>query len=129
MPITTLALIVVIGLGAIWTALWAFGFTRSLVLDEAIVRAEFAADNPGRTIDEITVAASGQAALIRSGHDLFVLWVMGQDVATHGLSGAEPAPSPSGLRLRLPDFAAPHPKLALTPAEVKSWAETITKEA
>ena len=67
MPLGLLAVIVVMGLVAIFAVLYFAGLTRAMELTEATARDEFIADNPSLTPDSITLAASRKAALIEAG--------------------------------------------------------------
>lgn len=128
MPLWLLGSIVVIGLAAIWVAMRVFGFTDALKLDDATVRREFEIDNPGRKAGDIWIAESGEAALVCTDKTLFVLWVMGQDAATHDLTHADLRDTSTGLTLILKDFAAPRLDIRLTPDEAKAWT-TLIEEA
>lgn len=127
MALWLLGAIVVVGLIAIWAAMRAFGYDEPLTLDEDTARQEFVADNPGLDPDEVRVSATGQNALVRAGGKLHVLWVMGQDVATHVLDAPQIIPTNSGLVLTLRDFAAPRVKLELAPEEAPTWTALIEK--
>ena len=81
--------------------------------------------NPGLVAEDIVLARSGQAALIRAAGDTYVLWVMGQDVATHNLARARVTEAPEGVTLRLPDFAAPKVTIHLTDDEKRTWLPLI----
>ena len=129
MPIWLLGSIVVVGLSGVALAAWGFGFARALVLDEALARAEFAADNQGLAADSLLLADSGRAALVTAGGRSYLMWVMGLDVATHGLAGATVAPARAGLAVQLGDFAAPRVRLALSPDEARRWTALIEEAA
>lgn len=130
MPLEVLASIVVVGLAAIWIMMRLMGFDRRLRLaDEAVARAEWAADNPTAPPLDITLAASGEAALVRNRRGLGLMWVMGLDSASHDLKGAEAHPHPKGLRVMLHDFAAPSVVIALTPEERPMWQAMIEEAA
>lgn len=125
MPLWLLGAFVVVGLVAVLLAMRRFGFDEPLTLDEETARREFIADNPGLVPEEIRVASSGQSALVHAGGRLHVLWVMGQDVATHVLDAPQIIPTNSGLVLTLRDFAAPRVKLVLAPEEASTWTALI----
>lgn len=127
MPIWLLGAFVVVGLIAIWVAMRFYGYDKPLTLDEDAARREFIADNPGLEPDDIRMARTGQAALVRANGNLHVLWVMGQDVATHVLDAPQIIPTNSGLVLTLRDFAAPRVKLELAPDEASTWTALIEK--
>ncbi|MBV7377459.1 hypothetical protein [Maritimibacter dapengensis] len=127
MPIWLLGAFVVVGLIAIWVAMRFYGYDKPLTLDEDAARREFMADNPGLEPDDIRMAKTGQAALVRANGNLHVLWVMGQDVATHVLDAPQIIPTNSGLVLTLRDFAAPRVKLELAPDEASTWTALIEK--
>ncbi|MBV7408340.1 hypothetical protein [Maritimibacter sp. DP1N21-5] len=124
MPLGLLAVIVVVGLAAIFAVLYFAGLTRAMELTEATARHEFIADNPPLTPESITLAASRQAALIEA-QGLHLLWVMGADVATHRLLGAIPVETPAGLSVHIADYAAPRVSLVLTPDETRDWKTRI----
>ncbi|MAM63744.1 hypothetical protein [Maritimibacter sp. UBA3975] len=125
MPLWLLGIIVVVGLTAIWLVMRVYGFDRPLTLTHEVVAQEFAVDNPGLTPEDIHLAKSGQSALVHAGGSTYVLWVMGQDVATHDLAKARVSDAESGLTLRLPDFAAPRVTLTLTEDEKARWKPMI----
>ena len=124
MPLWLLAVIVVVGLAAIFAVLYFAGLTRVLELTEATARHEFIADNPNLTPERITLAASRQAALVEA-DGLHLLWVMGADVATHRLQGAIPVDTETGLSVHIPNYAAPRVALVLTPEETRDWKRRI----
>lgn len=130
MPLEVLASIVVIGLGGVWIAMRMMGFTRELRFDDdAVARAEWGADNPTSPAIDITLAASGQAALVANRRGLGLMWVMGLDSASHDLKGADVRPHPKGLRVGLHDFAAPAVVLDLTDEEAPLWQSMIEEAA
>jgi len=129
MPLWLLGTIVVVGLIAVWIASRFYGYDEPLTLDEEAAKREFIADNPGLVPEEVRLAATGQSALIRAGGRLHVLWVMGQDVATHVLDAPQIIPTNSGLVLTLRDFAAPRVKLTLAPEEAATWTALIEDAA
>ena len=124
MPLGLLAVIVVVGLVAIFAVLYVAGLTRAIELTEASARHEFIADNPNLTPERITLATSRQAALIEA-DGLHLLWVMGADVATHRLQGAIPVETKTGLSVHIADYAAPRVALTLTPEETRDWKARI----
>ncbi|WP_298493087.1 hypothetical protein [uncultured Maritimibacter sp.] len=126
MPLGLLAVIVVMGLVAIFAVLYFAGLTRAMELTEATARDEFIADNPSLTPDSITLAASRKAALIEA-QGLHLLWVMGTDVASHRLAGAIPVETKTGLSVHIADYAAPRVALTLTPEEARDWKARITE--
>lgn len=126
MPLWLLASIVALGLGAVWLAMRAMRFDREMRLRDAThAGAEWMADNPGSEPDEVLVAQGGRAALVRAGGRWGLLWVMGQDTASHALDAARTAAHRRGLEVRLGDFAAPRVVLDLTEAEQAQWRATI----
>lgn len=126
MPLEIMASIVVVGLALVYAMMKVWKFDRCLVLsDDRIAQAEWGADNPTAPAQEVIVAASGQAALVRSRRGWGVLWVMGLDTASHDLNGARLSDHPKGLHLKLPDFASPSVVLQLTPDEVPLWRKQI----
>ncbi|MZR13571.1 hypothetical protein GQE99_11145 [Maritimibacter sp. DP07] len=125
MPLWLLGIIVVVGLTAIWVFMRLYGFDKSLKLTHEMAGQEFTTDNPGLVAEDIVLARSGQAALIRAAGDTYVLWVMGQDVATHNLARARVTEAPEGVTLRLPDFAAPKVTIHLTDDEKRTWLPLI----
>ncbi|UWQ04295.1 hypothetical protein [Aliiroseovarius crassostreae] len=126
MPLEVLASIVVVGLALIYVIMKIWKFDRCLVLaSEEIARAEWEADNPTAPALEVIVAASGQSALVRSRRGWGVLWVMGLDAASHELKGGVLHDHPAGLRVQLPDFAAPSVVLQLTTDEIPVWRQQI----
>ncbi|WP_421701596.1 hypothetical protein [Aliiroseovarius sp.] len=130
MPLEVLASIVVVGLAAIWIMMRFMGFDRELrFADEAVARAEWAADNPTAPPLDIIVAESGKAALVRNKRGLGLIWTMGLDTASHDLAGAVPRPHPKGLRVVLHDFAAPSVLVELTPDEIPTWHQMIEEAA
>jgi len=130
MPLEVLASIVVVGLTTVWIMMRLMGFNRELrFTDEAVARAEWAGDNPTAPPLEVTLAASGKAALVRNRRGLGLIWVMGLDSASHDLSGAVTRPHRKGLRVVLPDFAAPAVIVELTPEEIPAWQEMIEEAA
>ena len=129
MPLWLLGSIVVVGLAAIWLIMRVYGFDRPLVLTHEIAADEFTTDNPGLVPEDIHLAKSGQSALIHAGGSTYVLWVMGQDVATHNVARARVSEADTGLTLRLPDFAAPRVTLTLTEDEKARWKPMIEEAA
>ena len=130
MPLEVLASIVVVGLAAVWIIMRAMGFDRELrFTDEAVARAEWAADNPTAPPLEVTLAGSGKAALVRNRRGLGLMWVMGLDSASHDLKGAEVRAHPKGLRVVLHDFAAPSVLIELTETERPLWQQKIKEAA
>lgn len=129
MPLWLLATIVVTGLAAIWLAMRLFGFARSLTLDEAAARAEWAAQNPFVEARDITLSSDGKAALVATARGPHLLWVMGLDTAVHPLAGATATTWPDGLVFVFNDFAAPRVRVALSPAEVREWQTVIGRMA
>lgn len=125
MPLWLLGSIVVVGLAAIWIILRVYGFDRSMTLTHERAAAEFMADNPGLVPEDLFIAQSGGSALVRAGGELYVVWVMGLDVATHNLARARVRETGDGLMLHLRDFAAPRLTLALTPSETRDWRAMI----
>lgn len=126
MPLWLLAIIVAVGLAAIWLALRFLGFNRELVLaDDDQVRAEWAADNPGAEAREVIRAESGKAALVRARGDWGLVWVMGLDTASHGLADAAHDDTGNGLVFRFGDFATPAVRVALTRTETALWRKML----
>lgn len=130
MPLWLLAVLVVVGLGAVWAALRALGFDAEarLASDEAARRA-WLREHPGDAVLEVLRASDDRAALIRTGRGWGLVWVMGLGTASRALDGAEVRPAAEGLCIALGDFAAPAVEVALAPPARTRWLTILQQEA
>ncbi len=123
MPLEILGPMVVFGIAGIALALHLLGLTSPLRLtSEEAARAAWLREFPDDEITSISLASSGRAALVQlSTSALGLVHTMGADTMAHPLSGAIWHETAQGVRLTLPDFAAPRFDIALTPEERAHW--------
>ena len=131
MPLAILGPMVVIGIAGIAIALHLLGLSRIATLEsEAAARAAWAremGDDPARAV---TLAHEGHAALIETESGRHgIVFAMGGDFTVRYLDGARLRPVPGGLAIDLPDFTAPHIRVALDTGEAARWPALIAESA
>ena len=123
MPLEIMGPMVVLGIAGIALLLHLTGQTAPMRLqtEEDAHRAwlrEHGEDAPGI----ILVAADGRAALLRlASGALGLVTAMGADPSARYLTGASWETTTKGLRIRLPDFAAPRFDIALSEDDRAAW--------
>ncbi|SLN64305.1 hypothetical protein PSA7680_03391 [Pseudoruegeria aquimaris] len=126
MPLTVLGPLVVFGLLAIALTIRVLRVSQPFSFDsEADAVAALARHMPGRRATGVMLSADRRSALVETPEGGVLIWAFGADTVAHALHGATPAPTRDGLRVRLHDFAAPGPRLALTPQERDEWQRKI----
>jgi len=125
MPLELLIALVVLGISGIAAMLHLTGRSDRRVMDMSAARAAWLRHFPEDAPHQMTLAANGQAALVETARGLGVLWSFGADTVGRYVDGARLDDTRHGLRLRLPDYAAPRVLLRLTAEERPLWRQKL----
>lgn len=131
MPLSILLPMVIIGIAGITLVLHLLGLSRCATLrDATMARAAWDREFPADPARAATLSHDGHAALIETGQGGHgIVFPMGADTTARYLSGARLHATGGGLRIDLPDFTAPHIRLALDPDEAAGWPEMMKDTA
>ena len=128
MPLATLLILVVGGISMIAVLLHLLGKSAPLVLTADTARAAWLRQFPDDPVQDVTVAETGQAALIAAASGPGLIWSFGADTVARPLSGVDVADTGSALRIRFPDHTAPSVTLRLDAPERARW-QTLMRSA
>lgn len=129
MPLQILLPLVVIGIAGIGVLLHLLG--RSEVArfdDEAAARLAWLREYSDAPPSRVILSHDHHAALIETDHGPGVVWPMGMDTTARYLHGAQIRRTKDGLRVDLPDFAAPCIRLRLDDDEADLWPTLMNKK-
>lgn len=126
MPLEILLALVVIGIAGIAVLLHLTGRSDQTSLNTATAQAQWLRHFPQDEIVDITLAASGQSALVRTVQGPGLLWVFGADTVARHLNGADLVETDTGLRVLFHDYAVPALSLTLTETERQHWQTLIS---
>ncbi|MGR3760467.1 hypothetical protein ACUXV3_10110 [Roseobacteraceae bacterium NS-SX3] len=126
MPLEILLILVIGGISAIAVLLHATGRSAPVQLDAASARRAWLRHAPDDTVHDVTLAASGHAALVQASSGPGVVWSFGADTVARHLRDTKIRPAPAGLRLSFHDFGTPGVTLTLTEDERARWRQLMT---
>ncbi|ASM71200.1 MULTISPECIES: hypothetical protein [Roseobacteraceae] len=126
MPLYLLLILVIGGIASIALALHLLGLSQITPLGEDSARAGWLREYPDAEPQEITVTASGRAALIQTENGAGLVWAVGANTTARQLIAPRIADTAKGLRLTLRDPAAPRITLVLTDTERRTWRKALT---
>ncbi len=128
MPLEILLALVILGIAGIALLLHLTGRSARTRLSAPSARAHWLRHFPDDTVLDVTVADSGDAALVRTPAGPGLLWAFGADTVARPLQGFDLLDTRDGVRVIFHDFAAPSVRLTLTPDERASWRQDMTQE-
>ncbi|MEQ8291107.1 MAG: hypothetical protein RIA08_02790 [Roseovarius sp.] len=129
MPLQILLPMVVIGIAGIVILLHLLGRSELARLeDEAAARRAWLREYPDTPPTRVILSHDRHAALIETAHGAGVVWPMGMDTTARYLRGAEIHRTKDGLRVDLPDFAAPRIRLRLNDEEADLWPTLMNRK-
>ena len=122
MPLTVLIPMVVLGIAGITLLLHVMGRSTmaSFESEEAAARA-WLREYPDTPAARVILSHDRHAALIETARGPGIVWPMGADTTARFLRQARITRTGTGLRVDLPDFAAPHIHLSLDQDEADLW--------
>ncbi len=121
MPLPALLILVIGGIGAIALLLHLMGKSRLTQLTTEDARSAWHRHFPDDDIQDVTVALSGHAALVRTAQGPGLLWSFGADTVARHLIDFDLIETPDHLQVIFHDFTAPRVNLHLTPSERAHW--------
>jgi hypothetical protein len=121
-PLTVLIPMVVLGIAGITVLLHVMGRSTvaSFESEDDAARA-WLREYPDCPATRVILSHDRHAALIETGDGPGIVWPMGADTTARFLRQARITRTDKGLRVDLPDFAAPHIHLRLDPEEAELW--------
>ena len=126
MPLQILLPLVVGGIAAIAVILHLLGLSRPRRFDgvDDAMRA-WRREQPDRPPTGAYLAGDGRAALITLDAGTGLVWCHGADTVARPLGGARITETAQGLRINLPDFAAPEVRCRLAREDREIWKKLL----
>ena len=129
MPLQILLPMVVIGIAGVVILLHMLGRSElARFEDEDAARLAWLREYPGTPPTRVILSHDRHAALIETAHGAGVVWPMGMDTTARFLNGADIRRTGDGLRIDLPDFAAPRIRLRLEDDEAELWPTLMERK-
>lgn len=129
MPLQILLPMVVAGIAGIVLLLHLLGRSELARFDdEASARQAWLREYSDAPPTRVILSHDRHAALIETEYGSGVVWPMGMDTTARYLSGADIQRTKDGLRVDLPDFAAPRIRLRLDDDEADLWPTFMRKK-
>ncbi|MGR3617617.1 MAG: hypothetical protein ACU0BB_16465 [Paracoccaceae bacterium] len=125
MPLEILLILVVGGIFAVAILLHLTGRSKKFALTAETARIAWLRHAPGTKIQEIQLASSGTAALVRTAKRIGLVWSFGDDTVARFVRNPDLRDTNTGLRVGFGDFGAPSVHLHLTDDERREWRKTL----
>lgn len=129
MPLQILLPMVVIGIAGVVILLHLLGRSeRARFDDDDDARRAWLREFPDTPPTRVILSHDRHAALIETAQGAGVVWPMGMDTTARLLQGADIRRTQDGLRIDLPDFAAPRIRLRLNEDEADLWPTLMNRK-
>ncbi len=125
MPLEILGALVVFGILGIAGLLHLSGRSKPFEITAEQIGAVWHRHFPEDELLSSLIAQSGHAALVDTARGTALLWSFGADTVAKYLGAVTVTETRNGLKVRLPDYAAPEVRLDLTAAERTTWARKL----